>query len=160
MLDLEIENKLENLPYFLGVFARDTLPDRVNKYPHSLVCNTDEHDEPGTHWIAICVDENMKGDYFDSYGRQPLQSEFIFYLVKNAPNGFRWNRTLLQCDSCVTCGEYCCVYLIARTYKFSHDKFVRYFTNSLTGNDIKIKNIFNWFQWKNPRQYLKRFFNI
>lgn len=159
MLNLEIESKLKNLPNFLGVFARDTLPNNVDSFPHSLICNTDEHDEEGTHWIAIYVDKNMKGDYFDSYGRRPLNSEFLVYLQQTAQNGFKWNRTALQCDSCVTCGEYCCVYLIARTYDFSHDKFIKLFTKNLFNNDIIIKNIFNYIKWNNPKRYLKKFFN-
>ena len=52
---------------FQGVYSCDTLPPK----PELLVCNTDPHDKPGTHWIAIYVDKNGRGEYFDSFGMEP-----------------------------------------------------------------------------------------
>ena len=52
---------------FQGVFSADTLPGR----PRLLVCNTDESTKPGQHWIAIHVDTDGRGEYFDSFGRAP-----------------------------------------------------------------------------------------
>lgn len=142
MLDIEIRSKLRNLPNFLGVFARDTLPAKVNIFPHSLIANTDEHDEAGTHWIGIYVDEVGRGDYFDSYALGPLFHEFIAYLERNCKAGFSWNRIPLQCTTCVTCGEYCCAYLILRTAGKTHDDFMKLFTNNRNTNDYIIKSIF------------------
>ena len=48
---------------FQGVFSADTLPRR----PRLLVCNTDESTKPGQHWIAIHVDTDGRGEYFDSF---------------------------------------------------------------------------------------------
>ena len=50
---------------FDGVFSVDNLPES----PHLLVCNTDPSDRPGRHWIAIYVDNEGRGDFFDSFGR-------------------------------------------------------------------------------------------
>ena len=68
----EILRKLKNLPHFVGVFARDTLPRKILNKPFALICNTDLAHEPGTHWIAIYCDEQGIGDYFDPYGLPPL----------------------------------------------------------------------------------------
>ena len=143
MLSTEIADKLKNLKYFLGVFARDTLPAPSQKFPLSLVANTDTHDQPGTHWVCIYIDENGEGEYFDSYGLRPLQAEFINYLYENCENGFSWNKITLQCTTCVTCGEYCCAYLLLRTIGYSYHDFIKLFTNNKITNDIIIKNIFS-----------------
>ena len=39
---------------WLGVFARDELPDLTHmQRPVALDFNTDPHDKPGQHWLAI-----------------------------------------------------------------------------------------------------------
>ena len=40
-------------------------------YPAAIVCNTHDSDRPGEHWVAMYVDTERRGDYFDSYGLQP-----------------------------------------------------------------------------------------
>jgi hypothetical protein len=57
------------LASFQGVFSRDTLPSK----PRLLICNTDPSDKPGQHWIAIYVDKNLRGEFFDSFGRHPTR---------------------------------------------------------------------------------------
>ena len=43
---------------FLGVFSPDTLPVRsMIKDPLLLICNTEDSDLPGQHWIAIHKDQ-------------------------------------------------------------------------------------------------------
>ena len=52
---------------FSGVYACDELSSvEINKYPKSLWSNTDPMELPGTHWIAIYFNEQMKGEFFDS----------------------------------------------------------------------------------------------
>ena len=46
---------------FACVYAYDQLPSvKINKYPKSFVVNTDPMELPGTHWIAIYCNEQMK----------------------------------------------------------------------------------------------------
>jgi len=54
------------LPDFDGVFSIDTLPEN----PRLLECNTDPSNEPGRHWVAMCVRDG-RGEFFDSFGRAP-----------------------------------------------------------------------------------------
>ena len=61
---------------FIGVYASDKLPVRVQNVPCALIANTDSSDKEGSHWIGIYIDENRRGDYFDSYGRKPAIEEF------------------------------------------------------------------------------------
>ena len=51
------------------VVAKDSLLDIiVDTYPAAIVCNTHDSDRPGEHWVAMYVDTERRGDYFDSYG--------------------------------------------------------------------------------------------
>ena len=86
---------------FDGVFSIDRLPD----HPHLLVCNTDPSDKPGRHWIAIYVDDEGRGDFFDSFGRRP--SDYLErYMNRNC---LSWNFNDRQLQSIVSkfCGHYC-----------------------------------------------------
>ena len=58
---------------FAGVYACDQLSSiEIKKHAKSFVVNTDPMELPGTHWIAISFNEQMKREFFDSYGRHPI----------------------------------------------------------------------------------------
>ena len=137
MLSSEIQDKLKNIKNFLGVFARDELPNFRQVFPQSLVANTDKHDQIGTHWVCIYIDENGNGEYFDSYGLPPLHFDFIKYLENNSEN-FSWNKIALQCTTCVTCGEYCCAYIILRSAGITRKDFIKIFTTNQHKNDTLV----------------------
>ena len=65
------------LPDFDGVFSIDTLPE----HPRLLVCNTDPSNEPGRHWVAMCVRDG-RGEFLDSFGRAP-NAIFEHYLNRH-----------------------------------------------------------------------------
>jgi hypothetical protein len=139
MKTYEILNKLKNIKNFIGVFPRDRLPKKVN-WPMSLVVNTDKADEPGTHWIAIIIDKNGFGEYFDSYGLPPMHHEIVKFL-KNNTNNYFYNKKLIQCLTCITCGHYCIAYIILRSKRYSYNYFIKLFTENQYKNDILIKKI-------------------
>jgi hypothetical protein len=60
-------------PSFRGVFSRDTLPNRVERYPCVYVVNTDVSHRPGQHWVAIVLRNPPYGVFFDSFGRTPAE---------------------------------------------------------------------------------------
>ena len=69
MNSLDIERILNaNCLQFRGVYSSDTLP--VGDIKGLIVCNTDPHDKPGEHWVAMYFD-GERGEYFDSFGRKP-----------------------------------------------------------------------------------------
>ena len=64
---------------FAGVYVCDQLSSiEINKYPKSSVVNTDSMELPGNHWIAVCFNEQMKGEFFDSYGKHPIHCNKYF----------------------------------------------------------------------------------
>lgn len=138
----EINLVMKNVPNFLGVYSRDNLPI-PEEYPFSLICNTDLQFEDGTHWIAIYVDSDGKGTYFDSYAMPPIHEEFKEFLNTFCQNGQSWNKTKLQCNTCITCGEYCCIYIILRNSGFSHKQVLGFFDRDPEINDKIVREIFD-----------------
>ena len=65
-------------PVFNGIYARNRL-HRLLNVPSALVGNTDpDPDHPmGQHWIAIYIDANSLGEYYDPTGRPPHESAYI-----------------------------------------------------------------------------------
>jgi hypothetical protein len=135
----QIYNHLKSIKNFIGVFARDRLPSKVN-YPCSLVANSDKASEPGTHWIAIVIDENGIGEYFDSFGLPPMYVEFIDFLNNNSKQYF-YNERFLQCLTCITCGQYCIAYIKLRYNGYTSKEFIKLFSNDQYVNDKIIKQI-------------------
>jgi hypothetical protein len=127
----QIERFLESIckGVFQGVFSADTLPDN----PSLLVCNTDISTKPGQHWIAIHVDENGRGEYFDSFGRAPNE-HFEAYMNEHC-RIWTFNKKQLQSLFSSYCGNYCCMYCVLRCRSVDMTRMVNMFTNDTTFND-------------------------
>ena len=90
----------KNIPYFRGVFMRDSLPSSINKCECGVV-NLDSSDGDGTHWVAYYRCDNNR-IYFDSYGLDP-PNELKTYLGGNI-----FTQTYqLQNANDVICGHLC-----------------------------------------------------
>ena len=88
-------------PFFLGTFPCDQLPESL---PHtfSLVVNTDNSSQPGSHWQSIFG----RGDsvyFFDSFGRAP--SGLILQFCQQFPHIF-FNAASQQLLTTSTCAAY------------------------------------------------------
>jgi len=86
---------------FNGVFSVDNIPED----PRLLICNTDPSDRLGRHLVAIYVDNEGRGDSFDSFGRRP-NADFERYMNRHC---LSWNFNDSQLQSVVnkSCGHYC-----------------------------------------------------
>ncbi|GFS54245.1 uncharacterized protein TNCV_2527631 [Trichonephila clavipes] len=97
---------------FLGVYPSDKIP-KVKKKA-ALVVNTDPHDEEGSHWLAMYIQDEKTIEFFDSYGFPPSVYEpHISQYVKLFPNVI-YNETSLQNLTSNVCGQYCIFYLLKR----------------------------------------------
>ena len=135
MDNIHIERVLKHQPNFQGVFSSDTLPTT----PRLLVCNTDPARKPGEHWIAISVDKNGRGEYFDSFGRPP-NKHFERYMNSNCK---RWsfNKRQLQSRISAFCGYYCCTYIALKNRGYDMTKIVGMFINDTGYNDWLVHRI-------------------
>ena len=67
----------------------------INKYPKSFVVNTDPIDLPATHWIAIYFNEQMKGEFFVSFGKHTIHYNKHFSDFMNR-NSVEWGYNKIQ----------------------------------------------------------------
>ena len=123
-----------------GVYARDRMPVKVQT-PSGIIVNTDPHTKPGTHWVAIYINRDRVGEFFDSYGSQP-QDQFVTYLQRQCIQ-FRYSRRMLQDISSHVCGQYCVLFLYYRSLGVSMDKFLELFTDDTKINDTVVDRLFN-----------------
>jgi hypothetical protein len=114
---------------FQGVFSADTLPCK----PRLLICNTDPSHRPGEHWIAIFVDENHRGEYFDSFGRR--SDEHFEHCMNEHSTSWMYNRRQLQSIISSFCGYYCCFFCILRSRGVNMIVLLAHFTSDTAFND-------------------------
>ena len=96
------------------VVAKDSLSDIIiDTYPAAIVCNTHDSDRPGEHWVAMYVDTERRGDYFDSYGLQPQHVGFVDFMTEHCSTWSANERTL-QSPLSTVCGQYCVAFLMFR----------------------------------------------
>ena len=105
---------------WLGVFARDELPDLpMEKRPFALVINTDPHDKPGQHWLAIYAPIEGPYELFDSFGLAPS-----FYALDFV--GPTHSLYSLQSYSSSLCGHYCIYFIYLRSREHSFQNIIEY----------------------------------
>lgn len=119
---------------FLGVFAADTLPNKF-KVPAAFIVNTDRSNSSGEHWISIYIDASGIGEYFDSYGLQPIVEEHISFLKRHCKY-YSHNKLMLQSLDTSICGHYCCLYVGAKARKLTMGNFVNcFYKHDVYSND-------------------------
>ena len=105
---------------FRGVYAMDRLPTR-SQTSAAYVINTDNHDEPGSHWIAVFCDKFGRVEYMDSYGLAPLDERCRNFLGSD----FTYNILALQRPLSSACGFYCVYYILHRARGISADSILK-----------------------------------
>ena len=116
---------------FAGVYACDQLSSiEINKYPKSFVVNTDPMELPGTHWIARYFNEQMKGEFFDSYGKHPIHYNKYFLDFMNR-NAVEWEHNNIQFRSAFStvCGQYCIYFSYHRCRERPMSSIINSFVN-------------------------------
>lgn len=124
-----------------GVYPLNKIPSPDGR-PECVIANLDPHNKDGSHWIAIHVDQDGVGEFFDSYGRQPKKKEFIKYLNKNC---CRWTSVgrALQSPFASTCGQYCVYYLFLKVRGVPTREIVDGFGGDFEKNDMKVTKWLN-----------------
>jgi hypothetical protein len=119
---------------FLGVFARDELPQKV-KYPSCFVLNNRPRSHSGEHWLAIYYNKDKTAMFFDSYGQEPKEYKLESFMNKTSPD-WLYNKTRIQGFS-QYCGLYCITFLLLAA-RNKHDMFFEYFDDNFIKNDEKL----------------------
>lgn len=102
---MDILKYSKNIPNFRGVFMLDNLPKQVQNKECGIV-NLDKSIGPGTHWVAY-FKNNLKSEYFDSFGNLKPPKEIIKYLG----NVINYNYLRYQEYDSIICGHLCIDFL-------------------------------------------------
>lgn len=142
MNTIEIQKYLYKIhpTLYKNVYAANRLPLYVKK-PIYLISNLDPDYEPGSHWIAIHIDKNGIGQYYDSYGRPPTDYHKGF-LNRNSRQ-WDFNRFRLQHDLTSVCGEYCLTYLYFKFNGNTMDDLIKLFNSNKLCNDMFLHKLFD-----------------
>ena len=100
-------------PYFRGINSLDRLPTDVRLPPLCFIMNTDAANLPGTHWLAVLVLADQRGEVFDSFG-EPPPPRLQLWMNKHCPRGWTANKVFIQGPLSNVCGAYCLYYLYHR----------------------------------------------
>ena len=141
----ELNNRLKHIDEYIGTFPRDKLP-KIKKYPSALILNTDPSHKPGQHWVAIYINKNGFGEYFDPYGLEPLWDDFKIFLDENCPNGWTYNNITIQAINSINCGQFCYTFIILRSLDYSIQQIVQLFSKSSNLNDAIVEKYYSLFK--------------
>lgn len=127
--------------YILGVFSADRIPENLESFPCGFIVNTDNHLQPGSHWIAFFFPSRTTIEFFDSLGKQPSFYNIYFsnYLKKYTYSVI--NTRKIQSSLSNVCGLYCLFFLKQRLYHISMNKFINMFSANEYLNDDFIYNM-------------------
>ena len=143
MNSISIERKLNSYSQFLGVFPSDIhcLPI-IKKYPSCLISNTDDHNLPGTHWIAMYFKNKNYVEYFDSYGNKPFILSHMKYMEKYASN-IKYNDKIVQGQFSTTCAGHCIYYIHLKCNNYSLNDIMKIYSDNYHFNDAFIYKMFH-----------------
>lgn len=126
---------------FIGTFPSDQDVSIPSWFPFSLVFNTDPSGMPGSHWVAVYVENNSVVEYFDSVGEPP--TGHIAKWLSHFPRISRITRAV-QPTSSVLCGYYCLYFIYHRTICGSFSRVIRKF--SYTDKYLNDRKVTVWYR--------------
>ena len=145
-------NILKNDPFtktvFTDVLPSDRLPREIRKGPRGYILNTDASDMPGSHWVAMYLTEDGKGEFWDSYGQAPgfYNQNFTQFLDKHCGT-FTCNRRILQAPSSDVCGQYTLFFALHRCRRIPMSTIANMFTDSKEWNDELVRDFIDkWYK--------------
>jgi len=137
-----VMDKVSCNTYFLGVLPCDYLPKvPLRKLPAMVLINTHHSGLPGEHWLAIYINEDGVGCFFDSFGNKPDYHGFppiIKNFLKLNSSQVQHSAVQVQDFSSDTCGQHCVFFLYHMAKGFDYDYVLKLYCNDLIKNDKKV----------------------
>ena len=100
LTNFKIQRYYQNEPEFNGVFSRNNLHKTMKD--GASVINLDEHEDVGTHWIALFCNKN-EIVYFDSFGVEHVPEEIKEFIGNK---NIKANIFRVQANDSVMCGYF------------------------------------------------------
>ncbi len=124
---------------FQGVFPSDMIVKIRARYPFACIVNTDPSDRSGSHWIAIYINRQGIGEFFDSYAKPPSYYGKVFVnFLNRVCRRWTYNKIGLQGPFSATCGQYCVYYLWYRIRGLPMSEIIQHFTKDVGLNDYLV----------------------
>lgn len=136
MNTLQIQKQLRGYKKFNGVYPADSIPHLA--VGEAVIVNTDPHDKPGEHWIAMYMSEEGELEYFDSFGLPPLSTNIQEYISKSPHISFSYSTIQLQHEDSETCGNHCIAYVKHRLSGHPLICLIAHYTKNSKTNDKKV----------------------
>ena len=137
--NIQIEKKLKNIKNFVGCFPINQIPKLNIK--ESVIINSDNDKEDGTHWMALKIISKKCCLFFDSFGEPPNKS-----IINFLSNQFRkieviYNSLQIQSIFSNKCGEFSMQFIYMVNDEKSFNEFLSMFNhNNLLANDVITQN--------------------
>jgi hypothetical protein len=133
---MQITCVLKNIKSFLGAFPSDLLPHSIT-VPSTIIVNTDNNTQPGTHWLAIRLEpRSSTAFYFDYYGLAPDIPDHQSFLRRNY-TVLNYNTVQLQGPLTTVCGKYCCPFALYMDRGYTSRQFVGLFTPGIADRQVE-----------------------
>ena len=101
------------LDFFGGVYARDQLIFKLPNREIFYICNIDDSNNEGKHWVVIYYPKNGYNiEYFDSLGKKPIIS-FVNFMSKSK-RFILYNTKRFQGSNSSVCGYFCLYFVYFR----------------------------------------------
>ena len=123
---------------FLGIFAIDTLPQRISTLPVLLIVNNDTSNLSGQHWKSIYISCERQGEVFDSLATP------VSIALEKWMNTFTLNWTCstltIQYPLSPSCGAYVLHFVLHRLGEASLKNYTeKYFDSELHINETRVR---------------------
>ena len=136
-LDMILNSDTVTKKWYLGAFPACILPKSTKKR-YFFISNTDVHNKPGTHWTAWMVEDD-KMEFFDSFGRSPLNEQFPPEFKKFIEGKLvSYSDYRVQKYSSSTCGYFCIYYIYFRSLGLNYSYIINQLKNIEKNDDIVI----------------------
>lgn len=113
----------------IGVYPCDKLPV---KQPGFVICNEDNHTQPGSHWVCIFLSDNGQAEFFNSYGGPPKPRPIVEYLVGC---DVVCSQKQVQSFLSTTCGQHCLYFAFHRCRGIGFQAIVESYAKDQDSND-------------------------
>lgn len=107
-------NPFKRSNIFKGVFGSDCLPTKFT-LPAAFVINLSTHDSRGSHWVALYIEKNGHGEYFDSFGFPPMENHIMLFIRKYVKI-LKYNKKQIQHISSSKCGKFVIAFILSKMY--------------------------------------------
>ena len=137
----EILSTLCLSPHFIGCFAQNSLEISIT-YPCYMIVNIDSKGDPGSHWLALKVDDESLEIFdplgFEIFNWKSVPCQLLEFIHHHSKHKQVLISPRIQSDLSEICALYCCFFIFYRNFN-SFQTLCSLFSETLSENDTRLK---------------------